>query len=107
MFRNLRFAQRVALMPGLAAAGLLLILGIGQFLNSRTAGLLTGIQQGYSPALETARDLEESLAAIQRSPQDAVAARDASMLDEADQNRNAFLATLKKAEGNTAIPAAE
>ena len=107
MFRNLRFAHRVVLMPGLAAAGLLLILGIAQYLNTRTAALLTGIQQGYAPALETARDLEESLAAIQRALQDAVAAHDASMLEEADQNRSVFLATLKRAEGNAAIPATE
>jgi methyl-accepting chemotaxis protein len=104
---NLRFAHRVALMPGLAAAGLLLILAVTQVLDQRTGALLTGIERGYAPALQTARDLQEALGAIQRSLQDAVAARDKSLLKEADSERLTFLAALKGAAGNAVIPAAQ
>jgi len=107
LFQNLRFAQRVALMPGLAAVGLLVILGVILFQGYRTERLLTGIQTGYTPALETARDLEDSLAAIQRGLQDAVAARDASLLDEVDTHRAEFLAALKRAASNPTIPVAD
>jgi methyl-accepting chemotaxis protein len=106
MFGNLRFTHRMLLMPALAAAGLLVILVATLVLGRRTAKVLTDIQQGYSPALETARDLEESLGAIQRGLQDSVAAHDAEFLD-ADKQRDAFVATLKRAEGNPAIPADE
>ncbi len=107
MFRNLRFAHRVLLMPALAAAGLLLILVASQVLGGRTGKALTDIQQGYSPALQTARDLEDSLDAMQRWLQDAGTAREASMLARADEQRDAFFAALRKAEDNPTIPAAE
>src|SRR6202043_1988453 len=55
VFHNLRFAQRIWLGPGLAAVGLVVILVAAQVLGARTGAALTGIQQGYSPALETSR----------------------------------------------------
>src|SRR6202158_2804073 len=107
MVRNLRFAHRVWLMPGLAGAGLVVILVVAQVLGARTGAALTGIQQGFLPALETARDLQEALAAIQRGLQDAATARDAGLLGEADQQHELFLGALAKAEGNPVIPAAQ
>jgi methyl-accepting chemotaxis protein len=107
MFGNLRFTHRMLLMPLLAAFGLLVILAASWMLGGRTAGVLTDIQKGYSPALEIARDLEDSLAAIQRALQDAVAARDAGLLADADKQRDAFVAALRKAEANAAIPAGD
>ena len=105
VFRNLRFTQRIWLGPGLAAIGLVVILVAAQVLGARTGAALTGIQQGYSPALETARDLQDALAGIQRGLQDAATARDPGLLAEADLQHDAFLAALAKAEGNPAIPA--
>jgi methyl-accepting chemotaxis protein len=105
MFRRLRFVHRVALLPALAALGLLVILAATQMLGGRTAALLTGIQKGYSPALETANELEDALTGIQRGLQDAVASRDASMLAEADAHRRQFLAALGSAVANPAVPA--
>ncbi|HEV3455272.1 MAG TPA: methyl-accepting chemotaxis protein [Thermoanaerobaculia bacterium] len=107
MFRNLRFTHRVLLMPGLAAAGLVLILVAIQVLGARTGKALTDIQHGYAPALDTARDLEAALGAIQRGLQDAATTRDAGLLAEADRQHDAFLGALKKAEDNPAIPATE
>ncbi len=107
LFRNLRFAHRIWLGPGLAAAGLVVILVAAQVLGARTGAVLTGIQQGYSPALETARDLQEALAAIQRGLQDAATTRDPGLLAEADRQHDAFLGTLAKAEGNPAVPASQ
>ena len=107
MFRDLRFAHRVLLMPGLAAAGLLLILVASQVLGSRTGRALTDIQHGDAPALDTARDLEAALGGIQRGLQDAATTRDPGLLGEADRQHDAFLGALRKAEGNPAIPPAE
>ncbi|MBV8202718.1 MAG: hypothetical protein JOZ15_19040 [Acidobacteria bacterium] len=107
MFRNLRFAHRVLLMPGLAAAGLVLILAAAQVLGARTGRALTAIQQGFAPALDTARDLQGELDAIRHDLQDAGTARDTSILAEADQKHRAFLDELKKTAANPAIPAAE
>jgi methyl-accepting chemotaxis protein len=107
MFRNLRFAHRVLLMPALAAAGLLLILAVTQVLGARTGKALTDIRGGFSPALDTARDLEAALAAIQRGLQDAATSRDTGLLGEADKHLETFLGVLKRAEGNPAVAPAE
>jgi methyl-accepting chemotaxis protein len=107
MFRNLRFTHRVLLMPGLAAAGLVLILAATQVLGARTGTALTAIRQGFAPALDTARDLEAALGAIQRGLQDAATSRDTGLLGEADRQHDAFLGALRKAEGNPAILAPE
>jgi methyl-accepting chemotaxis protein len=99
MFGNLRFTHRMLLMPALAAAGLLVILAATLVLGGRTAEVVAGI--------ETARDLEEALAAIGAALKDAGNARDTSLLADADKPVADFLSALKKAESNPAFPAAQ
>src|ERR1700689_2822379 len=94
MLKDLKVAQKVALMPALAAIGFPLVLVVSQQLGSRSADQLTAIQQGYFPALEASRDLEEALTGIQRALQAAVTARDAGLLAESDVLRDRFQAIL-------------
>ncbi|MDP9121520.1 MAG: methyl-accepting chemotaxis protein [Acidobacteriota bacterium] len=100
---GMKFAHRVALMPGLAAVGLLAVLAVSQIVGDKTGNLLDSVEKGYSPALETARDLEETLAAIQRGLEAAV--REKSNLNEVEALRGAFLESLDKAAANPTMPA--
>ena len=103
MFKDLSVARRVVLMPLLAGFGFLLVLVVSQRLGSTSAELLAAIQQGYIPALEASRDLEETLTSIQRALQDAVAAADAGMLSEADQLADGFRLTLAGQSRNATL----
>jgi methyl-accepting chemotaxis protein len=103
MFENLKFAYKVALMPGLAALGFLLVLFSSLWLGRRNDRLLADLQDGYFPAFEASHALEETLGVIQRGLQDAVAARDPSMLTETDGQRDLFLGTLAKLEENRTL----
>ncbi len=107
MFRDLKVAHRVALMPILAAIGFALVLIVSQQLGSRSADQLTAIQKGFFPALEASRDLEETLTAIQRALQDAVAATDAGLLTESDALRDRFQATVGAQIHNEVLPRGE
>jgi len=86
---DLKFAYKIALMPGLAALGFLTIVLVSGMVGTNNSQLLAGIEQSNFPALAASRDLEEALAAIQRGLQDAVAAHDKTMLGETDTLRGA------------------
>jgi methyl-accepting chemotaxis protein len=107
MFKDLKVARRVGLMPLLAALGFALVLITTVWLGSRSADLLTAIQQGYLPALEASRDLEESLTGVQRKLQDAVAADDPGKLGEADTMHDSFVATLASQNRNPTLAPGE
>ena len=107
MFNDLSVARRVALMPLLAGLGFALVLIVAQRLGSRNADLLTAIQEGYIPALQASRDLEELLTGIQRSFLDAAHASDAGMLSETDELRDRFQATLAGQSRNQTLPKGE
>jgi methyl-accepting chemotaxis protein len=96
MFGKLRFTHRMLLMPALAAAGLLVIFATFLVLGRRTAEVVAG--------METARDLEEALAAVAAALKDAGNLRDEAVLSEAHKPREDFLAALKKAEGSPIFP---
>ncbi len=95
--RNLKFHQKVGLMPLLAGVGFLLILTVTWLVGNRNQALLDNIRNVYFPALEASRDAEETLAAIQRNLQDATAAADLQMLNDTDPLSAQFRLALDKA----------
>ncbi|HEX2645197.1 MAG TPA: hypothetical protein VHU81_19520, partial [Thermoanaerobaculia bacterium] len=103
LFRSLKFAHKVALMPGLAAAGFLLILVTSFGVGQRNGSLLDEIQKGYFPAFQASHELEDKLDKIQRNLQDAVSSRDASMLDETDRLKEDFQQQLSKLSENGTV----
>ena len=107
LFGSLRVAQRIALMPLLAAVGFLVVLATSQQAARRTDALLSGIENGYSPALAASRDLGETLTAIQRELQDAVGADDVGMLGASDALRDRFQATLAALNSNPTLEPGE
>lgn len=107
MLKNLKFKYKVILLPSLATIAFLLILATNQTLGAKNQDLLTRIRLGYAPALEISRDLEETLAAIQRAMQDAVASKDTATVEEADTLRTTFLERLKTAKANPVLRSEE
>jgi len=101
--RRLRFAHKLAALPVLAALGFLSILITLQVLGARNGRLLDTIQQRYFPAYTTTDALRQTLTAVQRSLQDAVASADANALGGADTLRDQFLATVKSAAAAGAL----
>jgi methyl-accepting chemotaxis protein len=95
--RNLKFHQKVGLMPLLAFVGFVLILVMTWIVGNRNQALLNNIKDVYFPALEASRDAEETLAGIQRNLQDATAAADLQMLNETDPMSGKFRLVLEKA----------
>lgn len=85
--RSLTFRQKILVLPGVAAAALLLLLIITTALGVSNEQRLRVIQDGYYPSVQASRGLREDLAGIQRALQDAVGARDAERLADADTLR--------------------
>ena len=71
MIANWKLTHRIVLLPSLAGAAFLLSLGATVFLSGRQATVLGQLRQGEYPALEASRDLEVTLARIQRTLEDA------------------------------------
>jgi len=100
VLKNLKFAQKVGLMPLVSGAGFLLLLVLSVALGQRSAGRLELIELGYSPSLELSRDMQGLLTELQRTMQDAVAAADPDMLRDAESVRESFLDRLATARTN-------
>jgi methyl-accepting chemotaxis protein len=107
MFKNLKFKYKIILLPSLATFAFLLILAANQILGVKNQELLTRIRVGYVPALEMSRDLEETLATVQRVMQDAVAIKDVAMVEEADSLRTTFRERLKNGQANPVLRSEE
>lgn len=99
-FATLKIRQKVLVAPVLAALAFLLIQVIDYRANSAQEQLLRGISEGYFPALENSRELRETMAQIQRTLQDAVAAQDPDRLDEAKELWNGLSELLDVARTN-------
>jgi methyl-accepting chemotaxis protein len=88
------FRTKMMLLPALASVAFVVLLVVGLVLGRRNAALLDGIERGYAPALQLSRDLGDSLLALQRAMQDAVASEDPDSLTATSELRAAFLKTL-------------
>jgi methyl-accepting chemotaxis protein len=84
-FAKLSFAQKILILPGVAAVALVAITFITYTLNRANREQLALIRDGYYPSVKGSRDLRETLVALSRSYQDAVQEHNAMRLREADQ----------------------
>lgn len=107
MLNRLNFSTKVFMMPGLAAAGMIVIFIAVQMSAARTERLVGLIDQGFIPKLELSRDLVDTLAQIQRGLQDAASAADPGILAETDILGEAFSARLESERNNPTVDSAE
>ena len=103
MFKNLTLRWKVILLPCFAAVGFLLLLAVNFVLGRSEEKQLRQIEAGFVPSLELSRDLEDTLTALQRQLQDAVAAQDAEGLAAATALRDRFLKRLDDEKDNPVI----
>jgi methyl-accepting chemotaxis protein len=101
--RHWEFRRKILLFPAVAAAALVLILLLVLLSSVMTERRLSRIEEGHYPSVQLSRTLEQSLSDIQRGLQDAVAARDADRLAEADSIHAGVIALLESAQENPLI----
>lgn len=94
------FRQKILLLPGIAAVALLLVLVLTTSLGRASERRLRSIHDGYYPSVQSSRNLQERLALIQRSLQDAATARDIDRLTEADSLRGVVVAEITRMRSN-------
>ena len=87
MLKNLRFKQKMMLLPALVTLSFLTSLAVTEVLAARDETLLSRIKDKEVPALELSRDLQEQLEQVQRALRDAVASEDLDALSQADALR--------------------
>ena len=107
MWNRLKFSYKIALLPSLAAIAFLVILGLSLFGGNKNVQRMTQIESGFYPALEISSGLRETLAAIQRGFQDAVASTDQEKLSDVDRLYNSFLSDLDKGKKITVLQKSE
>jgi methyl-accepting chemotaxis protein len=88
--KTLSFRQKILVLPGVAAVALALLLVLTTSFGLVNERRLRTIRDGYYPSVQASRDMREELAGLQRALQDAVGARDAERLEEADSLRASF-----------------
>jgi methyl-accepting chemotaxis protein len=107
MFKNLTIKYKLLLMPAFATLGFLLVLAVSGVLGRKTERELVLVQTGYYPSVDLSRDVEEDLAKLQRSLQDAVAASNASALEDADKLKAGLVARIASGKNNPVLDARE
>ena len=94
MFSNLRFKNKILLLPSMSALGFLLILLVALVVGNRNERLLIGVETDNYPSLELNRDLEEALTTVHRQLDYGAAAGDARALSQTDTLYETFLQQL-------------
>lgn len=103
MLENLKFSQKIVLMPAVAGVAFILIVVMTAWAGASNARLTRRIERGHTAALELGRNLETTLEQLQRGLQDAVAVGDPDMLRETDAARDTFLDELRAGRGNAVL----
>jgi methyl-accepting chemotaxis protein len=106
-FDSLSFRFKLLLLPAVAATGFLLTLVVTTIAGGQTAEKLRLAETGYGPSLEMSRNLEQTLARIQRGLQDAVAASNRDFAEELDGMKKDFLQTLETGRTNPVVDQAQ
>lgn len=106
-FEQLPFRSKLNALAGLAAGGLAIVLAVSLASGLFNTFLVRRIERGYYPAVEAARDLEGSLAAIQRQFQDVLVANDRAQLAGADSLRAVFAQRALAQQDNPVLRAGE
>ena len=107
MLENLKFSQKIVLMPAVAGIAFVLIVVMTYWAGASNARVTQRIEQGHSAGLELGRDLETNLEKLQRGLQDSAAVADAGMLAQTDAARDAFLNRLHSGRTNPVLDPAE
>jgi len=97
----------IALLPVMAALTFVAILLMSWRGSVRDEELMAQIEYGYFPASELSRDLDETLASIQRSLQDAVMADEQDKLKETDDLFDFILSRLRDAQSMPTLDPAQ
>ncbi|GEM_PF-5741135 len=87
---KLSFAQKILILPGIAALALLLVVGITIGSDRINRQHLMSIRDGYYPSVQGSRSLQEILVALQRAYDDAVQEANPIRLRQADQLAKSF-----------------
>lgn len=103
MFKNLQFRYKILLIPLLSAIGLVLILVLTNIFSSKNQDIIDKIVNGYAPAWEFSRDLNEDLGQIQQNLKDAVTSQDEEKLKVADLIRDEFVTRIDKQRSNQIV----
>ena len=106
-FADWSFRWKLLLLPLLAGGGGLLILAATLVVGGAQSRRFQLIENGYAPSLELSRDLEETLAAIQRGLQDAAAGANLDGLTTTDSLKDAFVQRVLASRGNPVLSHAE
>jgi methyl-accepting chemotaxis protein len=104
---DLKFRHKLLVLPVLAGVGFLIVFAVSLWFSVRNQQLLTRIETGYYPAAANSEKLNQTLAAIQRTLQDSVAAASPAAVEDADKVRDRFLAQMETAHANPVIDSAE
>lgn len=107
MIRDLRIKYKLLLMPAFATIGFLVVLAVSIYVNRSTERELVLVQTGYYPSVDLSRDVEEKLSKLQRGLQDAVAASNASALDDTDKIKADLVARIEGGKSNPVLDRAE
>jgi methyl-accepting chemotaxis protein len=98
MLRKVSLRKQMTVPPLLAGLGFLVVLTAVFTMERRNAVLLGQIEYSYVGSLELSRDLQQALANVQNTLQDAVAAKMQEKLPEADDAARLFSARIRKAQ---------
>ena len=106
-FEQLPFRAKLNALAALAAGGLAIVLAVSLMSGLLNTWLLRRIERGYYPAVQATRDLQGTLAAVQRQLQDALAANDRAQLTGADSLRRLFAGQARTQRENPVLRAGE
>ena len=107
ILKDLKFRHKLLVLPVLAGVGFLIVFAVSLWFSVRNQRLLELIETGYYPAAANSEKLNQTLAGIQRTLQDSVAAANAAAIEDADKMRDGFLAQIEGAHVNPVIDAGE
>ena len=103
MIRNLKIRTQIFILLFFAASTFSLIFLINIYFGSENTKLLKQLNEGYYPALEISRELDDLLSRIQRDMEYSVSAADVEMLKQTDLLRDEFKSVIEAAAKNEVI----
>ena len=100
MLRKVSIGKQMAVPPLLAGVGFLVVLAVALVAERRNSATIEQIERNYVASQELSHELQLSLAKVQRTLQDAVAAKLPDRLEDADAAARAFSASIRRAQGD-------
>ncbi len=103
--QSLSLKRKIAALPLFAATGFAVVLVASVVVGARNERVVAQVENGYYPAAEHSRDLEDALGRIQQSLRDAVATNDLDALTAADTARDDALKAFDALAANPTVDA--